>query len=120
MLIIICNTVNAQPSLHTISGKIYNSGGSNVPNDIPVRITLMYSNYHYLTYTYGPPPSPNNYVVDANSSDGEMVFVYARNRTHYGVNHSYLVDFPGITNIDVTLNRKMMVYKTCTAEEIYP
>jgi hypothetical protein len=103
VFILVIISASAQPTLHHVSGKVYNIGGGNVPNNIPVRINVTETDNLYKTYTYGPPPSPNNYDYDVTGEDGEVIIVHAWNSTNYGENTTTLVDSPGTTTLHIHL-----------------
>jgi len=89
---------------HRVTGKVYNNDGTNVPNGITVWLNVLEPNNQYRTTTYGPPPSPNNYLYDVEADDGDTVVVRAWNDTHYGQNSTTLIAAPGTTYLNIIIN----------------
>ncbi len=91
------------PWPHGISGFIFYSSGTQVPNGIPYSLNDTNNSFYYKDETSTPVPGYTGwYSVVVDGTDGDIINFLAWNSTHYGEKNFTLI---GDMEVNITINK---------------
>jgi len=99
---------NQPPQLHAVQGFIFNiDNTTQVPSGTNVTINASVTGSFITTQTSGPPGNTGFYAGTINARDGELIIIYSQNGTYEGTRNITLVNAPGTTRVNVSLDTKI-------------